>query len=92
MRFLLLFLSLFLQVSASGDDINIFAAGESSLSLANGGWQTQYQRDFFGLEAGRTFSGGVRSRIERDSLGRVTGQKIEKNNRYINLKNRKDKR
>ncbi|GHV52481.1 hypothetical protein FACS1894181_15600 [Bacteroidia bacterium] len=56
------------------------------VSLANGGWQTQYMRDLFGLESGRTFAGGVHSRTERDSLGRVTGHKIEKNSRYLSEK------
>jgi YD repeat-containing protein len=57
------------------------------VSLANGGWQTQYQRDLFGLETGRTFAGDrIYSRTERDTLGRVTGQKIEKNNRYLSEK------
>jgi RHS repeat-associated protein len=51
--------------------------------LTNGSWQTQYQRDLFGLKTGCIFAD---SRTERDSLGRVTGQKIEKNNRYLSEK------
>jgi YD repeat-containing protein len=36
----------------------------------------------FGLETGRTF-GGMNSRTERDSLGRVVGHKFKKSNRYV---------
>ena len=57
------------------------------VSLANGGWQTQYQRNLFGLETGRTFGGGVRTRTEHDRIGRVTGHKTEKNNRHLKEKN-----
>ena len=56
------------------------------VSLANGGWQTQYMRDLFGLESGRTLAGGVFSRTERDSLGRVVSNKLERNNRYLSEK------
>jgi YD repeat-containing protein len=56
------------------------------VSLAGGGWQTQYLRDLFGLETGRTFAGGVMARTERDSLGRVVSQKTERNNRYLSEK------
>jgi len=56
------------------------------LSLSNGGWQTQYQRDLFGLETERTLLGGVKTRTTRDRLGRVTGHKIEKNNHKLNEK------
>jgi YD repeat-containing protein len=41
------------------------------VSLAGGGWQTQYQRDLFGLETARNFAGGVTAKTERDRLGRV---------------------
>ena len=56
------------------------------VSLANGGWKTQYQRDLFGLETGRTFSGGVRSQTDRDRLGRVISHQTEKNNRLLSKK------
>ena len=56
------------------------------VSLSGGGWQTQYRRDLFGLETKRSFAGGVRSRTERDRLGRVTGNKFEKNSKQLSEK------
>jgi YD repeat-containing protein len=40
----------------------------------------------FGLETGRSFAGGMNSRTDRDSQGRVVGQRFEKNNRYVKEK------
>ncbi|NDV78467.1 RHS repeat domain-containing protein [Dysgonomonas sp. 511] len=55
-------------------------------SLHANGWQTQYQRDLFGLEIGRTMQGGLSSRTTRDRLGRVTGHGIQHNNRSLSEK------
>ncbi|NDV78464.1 hypothetical protein D0T57_05710 [Dysgonomonas sp. 511] len=55
-------------------------------SLHANGWQTQYQRDLFGLEIGRTMQGGLSSRTTRDRLGRVTGHGIQQNNRSLSEK------
>jgi YD repeat-containing protein len=52
----------------------------------DGSRSTHYKRDLFGLETGRTFGGGMNSRTERDSQGRVVGRKFEKTNRYIKEK------
>jgi hypothetical protein len=63
----------------SGNRTRISATlGVDVVSPTNGGWSTQYKRDLFGLETGRTFDGGMNSRTERDSLGRVVGHKFEK--------------
>jgi YD repeat-containing protein len=40
----------------------------------------------FGLETGRSLTGGIQTRTERDRLGRVTGHKIEKNSRQLTEK------
>ena len=56
------------------------------MSLTGGGWQTTYERDVFGLETARTFEGGLRSNIERDRFGRVTGHQIAKDNRTLSEK------
>ncbi|MDR2232685.1 MAG: hypothetical protein LBE56_06110, partial [Tannerella sp.] len=53
------------------------------VSLANGGWQTQYRRDLFGLETGRTFAGGIHTQTTRDRLGRVTGHKTGRNSAVL---------
>jgi YD repeat-containing protein len=41
-----------------------------------GSWQALFERDAQGLEVQRTLSGGVRTRSERDSLGRLREQRI----------------
>jgi YD repeat-containing protein len=60
--------------------------GAGTLFEYAGGWQTQYRCDLSGLEMGRSFAGGVTTRTERDSLGRIVGHKTEKNNRYVSEK------
>ncbi|MDR2234358.1 MAG: hypothetical protein LBE56_14695 [Tannerella sp.] len=53
------------------------------VSLSNGGRQTQYRRDLFGLETGRTFAGGISTQTTRDRLGRVTGHKTGRNSAVL---------
>lgn len=49
-------------------------------------WHTNYQRDIWGLEIGRTLSGGLLTSTRRDQLGRVTGHSVTKNARNISEK------
>jgi uncharacterized protein RhaS with RHS repeats len=50
------------------------------ISLSGEGWQTDYERDVFGLETSRRFDGGLLSHTERDGSGRVITHQTEKNN------------
>lgn len=56
------------------------------LGMTSGNWQTNYQRDLFGLETGRSMAGGIATETERDRLGRVTSQTTRHNRRRLNEK------
>lgn len=56
------------------------------LNMTSGNWQTNYQRDLFGLETGRSMAGGIATETERDRLGRVTSQTTRHNRHRLNEK------
>ena len=56
------------------------------LGMTSGNWQTNYQRDLFGLETGRSMPGDIATETERDRLGRVTSQTTRHNRRRLTEK------
>ena len=56
------------------------------MSLAHGGWQTQYQRDLFGLETSRTLNGDVRPRTDPHRTGLGVGHTPAENSAQLTHK------
>lgn len=56
------------------------------MGMTSGNWQTNYQRDLFGLETGRSMPGNIATETERDRLGRVTSQTTRQNRRRLTEK------
>ncbi len=56
------------------------------LSLGSDGWSTGYQRDVFGLEMARSLEGGIQTRTERDTRGRVTSHNLVRNKEILSEK------
>lgn len=71
-----------IERNAMGDVTRVVAGSEQQ-------WETVFQRDLLGLEVERSLPGGVRSRWERDRLGRprqhriVKGDQIHSSRQYV---------